>query len=247
MEKLTCDGYEFMMYDSWYEQADEIAAMLRGLSVSIPVMHCEKHIGELLAKNAPGDLETAQEQFEVNCQMASFLGAGRMVLHLWNGMISDRYIENNLVAYPWLRKMAAKHGIDLMVENVVCNQRDPMSHWRELLQLDGNAHFTFDTKMAAFHGQMEDIYAPENRFLWEQRHIRHLHINDYSGGYMDWGNLRTLHVGQGNLDFGRLFTFLKAVKYSGDYTVEATAFDQQGEIHLDELNQTFARIRAYRT
>ena len=113
------------------------------------------------------------------------------------------------------------------------------------MQSDENVRFTFDTKMAAFHGQMEEIYAKENRFLWEKGHIHHLHINDYGGGYMDWSNLRTLHVGQGIIDFERLFSFLKEIRYTGDYTVEATAFDQRGIIHLDELNETFARIRAY--
>ena len=245
MEKLRCDGFEFMMYDSWYDRAEDIIALLRKASVPIPVVHCEKHIGELLAKNEPGDWKKAMEQFTVNCQIANELGAKSMVLHLWNGEISDRMIENNLAAYPFLKAAAQKQHVDLMIENVVCNQKEPMTHWRALLEKDENAAFTFDTKMAAFHGQLEEIYTLENRFLWDRGHIRHLHINDYGGGFMDWSNLRTLHMGRGKIDFDRFFEWIRLVKYTGDFTVEATAFDAQGAIHLDELNETLTRLRAY--
>ena len=58
-----------------------------------------------------------------------------MVLHLWNGVISDSHFENNLKAWPDLNEAAEKHGLTLLVENVVCHQ-DPMSHWVELYRDD---------------------------------------------------------------------------------------------------------------
>ncbi len=244
-EKLRCDGFEFMLYDTWYPQADELSRFLLSLSLSIPVMHCEKCIGEALSQDDEAIREDAFRKFEINCQLAALLGAKKMVMHLWNGMPSDSRFENNLAAYPSCRDMARKHGVELLVENVVCTQSDPLTRWTEILRTDPQAHFVLDTKLAAFHQQLEDHYAPENRFLWSEGHIRHLHVNDYGGGYMDWKRLGTLHIGQGHIDFDSLFVFLDEIGYAGDYTVEATSFLPDGVIHWDDLNRTFARIRAY--
>ena len=243
-EKLRCDGFEFMLYDTWYEQVEEISRFLLSLSLSIPVMHCEKRIGEALSQEDEALREDAFSKFEINCQLASRLGANKMVMHLWDGVTSDQHVENNLAAYTRLRDTAQRYGVTLTIENVVCTTADPLTHWRQILALDPSALFTYDTKMAAFHGQMEDMYRPENRPLWE--HIAHLHLNDYAGGYKDWERLKTLHVGQGRIDFDRLFQFLDEIGYGGDYTVEATSFLPDGVIHWDDLNRTFARIRAYR-
>ena len=244
-EKLQCDGLEFMMYDTWYSQIDELAPFLRSLPMNIPVIHCEKRIGEAFSQEEGPEREEAFRKFEINCQLAVFLGAEKMVMHLWNGLTSDQHIENNLRAYPRLLAIAQKHGIDLLIENVVCTEKDPLTHWREILEIDPEAHFVFDTKMAAFHRQMDSHYAPENRSLWTEGHIRHLHVNDYGGGYMDWKKLGTLHPGQGIIDFEQLFAFLAALPYAGDYTVEATSFLPDGVIHWDDLNRTFAFIRQF--
>ena len=240
-ERLSCDGFEFMMYDSWYERAEELSRFLLGLALPVPVMHCEKRIGEALSQQEQEGREEAFRRFTVNCQLAALLGADKLVMHLWDGVPSDRQIENNLAAYPRLQSIARRHSLTLTIENVVCAAADPLTHWRELMNVDADARFTFDTKMAAFHGQTDAMYLPENRPLWER--IVHLHLNDYAGGYKDWARLRTLHIGQGRIDFDRLFAFLKQIGYAGDYTVEATSFLPDGVIHWDDLNRTFARIR----
>lgn len=99
---------------------------------------------------------------------------------------------------------------------------------KTLAKLFPDIGFTFDTKMAAFHSQLELLYADENKPLFGA--IRHLHINDYGGGHMDWANLKTLHIGSGHIDFGRFFGFINSMGYSGDITVEATSFDKSGQI-----------------
>ena len=158
-------------------------------------------------------------------------------------MDSDRDIAHNIETYARLQTIADVYGLALTVENVVCNQADPMTHLRALAQAYPEIRFTFDTKMAEFHGQMDALYANENRHLLP--HIAHMHINDYGGGYKDWSNLNTLHVGDGHVDFDRLFSFLKEMHYQGDFTVEATSFDQNGIIDFDALNRTFDKIRKY--
>ncbi len=242
-EQLECDGYEFMMYDVWHERIDELKAFMSTLSACIPVFHIEKDVGNLISRNNEGDVERAFELFDKNCALARFLGAEKLVLHLWGGLDSDKNIQHNIECYKHLRGISDSYNLVLMIENVVCNRNDPMSHLIELAKAYPDIRFTFDTKMAAFHNQLDLLYKEEN--LWFFPYIRHMHINDYAGGYMDWGNLKTLHIGDGNIDFDKLFAFLKSMNYQGDFTVEATSFDQNENINYEALNKSFEKLREY--
>jgi len=133
--------------------------------------------------------------------------------------------------------------LDLLVENVVCNVENPMKHWCELKEKYPDIHFVFDTKMAAFHEQMDLLYKPEYEWLWKDLHICHYHVNDYGGGYMDWKNLRTLPIGKGKIDFERFFQFIEKIGYQGTFTVEATAFNQEGVVDIQMLNEQFRYMR----
>ena len=244
-DRLCCDGYEFMMYDSWYEQEKEVLDFLGVLSLPIYVWHCEKSIGQDIASGEEELLHRARQRFRVNCRMAAEAGAEKMVLHLWDGLISDSCIDRNIAAFSWMQQIARDYGLDLMIENVVCNHRDPLTHWRTLAGLYPDIQFTFDTKMAAFHDQLALIWRPENHWLWQKHHIRHLHINDYAGGYMDWKNLKTLHLGKGNIDFHSFFAGLGRVDYQGDFTIEATSFDREGRINWQALNASMDALRGF--
>lgn len=244
--QLSCDGFEFMMYSSWYEEAEEIAGYLQEMKLHIPVLHCEKHIGEAISRNGEGDWDEALWKFEKNCEIAQKIGAEKLVIHLWDGLISDQNFANNLQCFGELAALARQYRIDLLVENVVCNQKDPMTHWCELAERYPDIHFIYDTKMAAFHEQLPLIYEPAYAWLWNEGRIRHLHINDYGGGYMEWSELKTLPIGEGHIDFDQFFYFIREKKYMGDFTVEATAFDREtGEIDVEMLNRCFERIRQY--
>ena len=242
-KNLNCDGFEFMMYSTWYDRVDELENFLMELEVSIPAFHVEKGVGEHISRNEPGDTEEAVRLFEINCALAQKLGAEILVLHLWNGLHSDRDIAHNLSVYPSLKESARRYGLLLTVENVVCSHANPMTHMKRLAERYPDISFTFDTKMAEFHAQLPLLYEKENEEI--VRRIRHIHVNDYSGGYKEWGRLKTLHIGQGQVDFDRLFEFLARIGYRGDFTVEATSFGSDGMIDFDALNCDFARIRDY--
>lgn len=62
---------------------------------------------------------------------------------------------------------------------------------------------------------------------------------------MDWNNLRVLPMGEGHIDFDCFFAHIRETGYKGDFTFEATGFDQQGEIHLDKLNKQFTQACQY--
>lgn len=177
-KQLLCDGFEFMMYSAWYEEVEALVSALQEMKLHIPVMHCEKHIGEKISKGGE-ELPEAYRLFELNCKIAKSIGAAKLVIHLWDGITSDTNFHNNLKAYFYLNNIAKKYAIDLLVENVVCNHENPMKHWCELRDEYADIHFVFDTKMAAFHEQVDLLYKKEYEWLWKEEHICHYHINDY--------------------------------------------------------------------
>ena len=233
---IRCDGLEFMMYTSWHGEIEPLKRTLADYSV--PVFHMTKQIGEWISQ---GSLEEAAVMFREDCKLAKAVGARLLVLHLWSGQASDQHIERNIAAYPVLRAIAEEYGLLLTVENVLCNTRDPMTHMRTLVDAYPDIAFTFDTKMAAFHSQLEELYKPENAWLWP--HIRHFHVNDYAGGHMDWTNMRVRQLGKGHIDFDKFFAFVRQIGYQGDFTCEATAVNDDGSIRYDELNESLEWIR----
>ena len=113
--RLECDGFEFILYDSWYAQIEDLTAFLKEIRLNIPVLHCEKSLTEHIARGGEEEEKEAFRLFEINCRLANDIGAEKMVLHLWNGIISDTRFENNLRVYPALRDTAEKHGLTLLV------------------------------------------------------------------------------------------------------------------------------------
>ena len=242
--QLDCDGFEFILYDSWYGETETLTDCLRSLKLKIPVMHCEKTLAEHITAGGEEELREALRLFRINCEMAGRIGAEKMVLHLWNGVVSDSHFDRNLQAYPALRETAEEYGLTLLVENVVCH-KDPMSYWVELYRHYPDIGFVYDTKMADFHGQLNKLYDPEYDWLWQENHIQHYHVNDFGGQPMDWSNLKVLMLGKGHIDFDRFFRFIRKTGYTGDFTLEATGFDQTGSVDIRGLNEQFAAARAY--
>jgi len=79
LKELSCDGFEFMMYSSWYEEVEELKSTLQELNIYIPVMHCEKHIGESISRGIKEEVKEAYQKFEINCDIAQSIGAKKMV------------------------------------------------------------------------------------------------------------------------------------------------------------------------
>ncbi|MBO4983294.1 MAG: sugar phosphate isomerase/epimerase [Clostridia bacterium] len=237
--KLECDGLELLMYDSWYDKIGALKSTVLSLDMPVVVFHLEKQIGELISYSK---LDEALERMEINCALARDIGANKLVLHLWNGPISDKNIDYNIKCFEYLDNIAKHYDLTLTVENVVCNQRDPFYYLCLLCDAYPDIKFTFDTKMADFHKQIDLIYDENNRHVVD--HFAHLHINDRLGEYKDWQNLRVLHVGDGCVDFNKFFDFVKKINYKGDFTTEATSFDlQTGIVNIEKVNSTVRKIR----
>lgn len=261
-EKLECDGLEFMVYSSWYSEIDELIKSLNDSRINIPVVHCHKTLGESLSgikvdfvdgkfdvyvmteDEDKENFNNGIELFKKNVRVASEIGAEKMVMHLWNGLASDKNINKNIERFGILKELADKSGVNLMVENVVCNEHDPLYDIDLLHKSYSDASLVYDTKMAEFHNQTMDIFKPEWEWMLKDGNVKHLHINDYDGGYKDWTNLNVLPVGKGHVDFDAFFKNLSMYDYKGDFTVEATALDDAtGIIDYEMLNKCFGDIR----
>ncbi len=238
LPRIEADGVEFMLYESWYGEIGRLTDCLTSIPVKYTGLHVEKSLGEKLTA---GQFDEAERLFNVNCTLARDLGAGHLVLHLWNGLSSDSAIENNFCGYAHLKRMADEAGLELTVENVVCNRQDPLTHMRELLRRYPDIRFTYDTKMAHFHRQEEAFYAPECREIWNR--VSRLHVNDHRGAKGDFSSLRTLQLGDGEVDLERFFDHLRSVRFDGDMVCEAVAWDEQGGIHPETMNRSMRFIR----
>ena len=237
MPRLHCDGLEFMMYQSWHDgHADGLVRALAPYDV--PVFHMTKQIGQWISED---NLSDALSLFRADCALAKVVGAKLLVLHLWSGQASDQHIERNIAAYPAVRAIAEEYALTLTVENVLCNTVDPMTHMKALAEKYPDILFTFDTKMAAFHTQLEALYELDN--AWLIPHIAHFHVNDYAGGHIDWANMSAKALGRGHIDFDRFFAFVRSMSYTGDFTCEASALDADGTVRFAEMNASLERIR----
>ena len=43
--------------------------------------------------------------------------------------------------------------------------------------------------------------------------------------------------------FHRFFAFMREAGYTGDFTTEATSFDQTGKVDIDKVNKTLDKIK----
>ncbi|MBQ8952863.1 MAG: sugar phosphate isomerase/epimerase [Clostridia bacterium] len=241
---LRCDGMEFMMYGSWYDKREEVARDLAASGISFPAMHVDKSVGDRISRDQGSDTEDAVRDFGWNCEVADLIGAKQLVLHLWGNVDSDRHIEHNYRVYERLARIARGHDLELTVENVVCSHGDPMTHLREMRDLFPDCGFTIDTKMSAFHGQMPLFSQDEWAWLWTEGRVRHLHVNDYRGGVMDWSSLKTLFIGDGQIDFDAFFQTAGRYGYEGSLTCECTAMRPDGSVDIDRMNESLDAVRA---
>ena len=238
--ELTCDGFEFMMYGSWYDSWRKVLADLKSMGINIPTFHVEKRVGERITL---GELDEARKCFRINCEMAAELGAGKLIMHLWDGRPSDGNFAQNAAEYAVLNDIAREYGLLLTVENVVCLYNEPLSNLTALHEMYPDIAFTYDFKMAQFHDQVKQTFDADHKWLW-QGAVRHVHFSDIDADPMDWTKLRSLHPGEGRIDFAYVCRKLNEMNYNGCITIESTSVAEDGVIQVEKLNNSLACIRS---
>lgn len=240
---LGADGFEFMMYDSWYSQLDDVLALFEKKQLAFPVLHVEKNIGGIVGLGEDGWHDEAIWRFDANCRAAAKIGSKKLVYHLWNGVVSDSHIERNFGIYDELKAIAERYGLTLTVENVVCAASSPLALLSYLTTVDSKALFTFDTKMANFHRELSLVSDGFFDRLLKDR-IAHLHINDHKGAYHDFSSLRTRHIGCGEIDFDAFFFRMKKLGVHASMTLECTCMREDGTIDFEPMRESVSRVRA---
>ena len=246
LPKVEADGFELLLYDDWYPCLSDVAEVAKGTSCVFPVVHVEKSIGHLLGLGGEEDLRLALAYFDENLRVADKVGASKLVLHLWNGPSLDSHIERNLAAFSLLQRKAKAAGLLLTVENVVSfgkSPENPLDYMRALVEADSEVAFTYDLKMAAFHGQNERIFGPEYAFLWEEGRVAHLHVSDYAGGLLDWKGLKTMHLGKGHINFEEFFRQYNRGWRCDTATLECLSFLPDGSLIPEEMNESIRTLR----
>ena len=244
--RVEADGFELMLYDDWYPFLDRVVSDLLPLGLCVPVLHVEKGIGHLIGLGGEENRRKALEQYRANLWTANQFGAKKLVLHLWNGPSLDTAIERNLEIEAELRHMAKAEGLLLTVENVVTygeKADHPLDYMKRLLELDPDVSFTYDLKMAAFHLQNTRVWEPEWSFLWEKGRVAHLHVSDYAGGFMDFKNLRTRHLGEGHINFEDFFHRYNQTERCDTVTLECLSFREDGSLDVDGINGDVRKLR----
>ncbi len=240
-DRLTPDAYEFLMYEAWYERENAVFSDFLASGLSFPVFHMEKRIGELIGLGGEENVREAECRFLKNCEYACRLGAKKTVLHLWNGLPSDRHFQRHVEAYGRFAELSSSYGLALTVENVICAVSSPLARFRELLANYPDISFTYDTKMAEFHGETLDLFEDINVSILSN--VRHIHLNDYGGGYRDYANLRVLHLGEGHVDLLGFVARLRAAGYIGTVTLECSSMNSDGTLSPEKTEASLRKAR----
>ena len=240
-----CLGLELMMLNAYYDRRDEVVSLVRSSGIPAPVLHCEKDVGTLLSDagtfDSAGKTEDAKRArdeafrlFRLNCAFAEALSIPRMVVHLWGGYASDRFLDFNIAALPELAGIAEGCGVRLLIENVPSSKADPLSNWKRLLPSLGNGGLIFDTRFGQLHAQIrETLTDPE-----AAPRIEHVHVSDFGGGTRDFSALRPiLHPGEGTIDFPAFAALLDRMNYRGAVTLESPVMGPDGW-DTDKLKKT---------
>jgi len=236
--KFKCDGFEVMVFGDWYDNIESVTSDIKSSGIPCPVIHSDKNIGDATKDGA--DMRETVELWKTNCDFGAEIGAKKVVAHIWGYPDSDRDPEHIYYRCGILKDIAKGFGLDLLVENVVCSNSNPLAHLEALARIYPDVGVIIDTRCTQFHEEFDEL---NRSFLWKSGNIRHIHINDYAGGYMNWENVhKILQPGRGGVDFGRFFEHLRAVGYSGSITLEAPSMLEDG-VDLPTLNGSLDFIR----
>ncbi len=239
-EKIEADGFELLIMSVWYDRLSEILNDIYASGFKIPVVHCDKSIGDLLSFGDEKTVYSAVELMKLNCESAAFLGAERVVVHPWGIPHSDLHFEHIAENLEKLISVAKSYNLDAVFENCCTKNRSPFENLKILCSFYPTLGVIIDTRPAQFHRELEKICA-DSDFI--KNHVRHIHINDYHGGYMDWDALHPiLHPGKGDINFEHFFSALLTAGYEGSFTLEAPSM-RPDTVDFDEINGNLMFIR----
>jgi sugar phosphate isomerase/epimerase len=150
-----------------------------------------------------------------------------LTLHLW---MDPRFVSETVIAYKigFLKRVTEKAG-DLGI--IVCleNLSENAVHLAEVFAAVPKLNLTLDL------GHAELLSAENTSFGFLENfpgRIKHVHLHDNLGGSSPDDDLH-LPVGEGRIDFYKIFEKLHAVRYTGTMTLE---------LRPDEIERCLGRV-----
>ena len=241
---LDVDGLEVMFFPGWTEDIEHIAATLHASGLRIPAIHAEKGIGPALISPQPEEREQGWRWLQAGCRVGQVVGAETLIFHLWGLPDSDDRLADNLALLPDCITIAEQYGLSLAVETVPSRSGDTLGSALRAVEHDSRCSVALDTEFLALHGQLDA--ALEAGWLWQDRRVSHIHIKDYDGALYSTDNYRRyLHPGEGTIDFPHFFAALKAQRYAGNISLEASIVNRDGTRDVEKLRNSLEMLRGY--
>lgn len=240
---LPVAGFEIMYYPDWTPHVESIASDLLTTGLRFPALHVEKNAGPAMAGTDAQMRTQGRMWLSASCRLGQLVGARVAVFHLWATPGSDTSIERNLAILGECIDIAQAHGMALAVETVPCVKSTPLEVIQRVIERDGRCLVALDTEFLAIHAQLEAALAAD--WLWADDRVCHIHLKDYDGAqYTAQGYRRYLHPGEGQLDFPHLFARLRARRFSGHLSLEASVVGPDGSRDLARLHRTLQGLNA---
>jgi sugar phosphate isomerase/epimerase len=233
--KLQCDGYEVIIFDDWYDRLDTIIADYNASKLSIPIVHVDKTIGNYLSND---NTYRVYDLLKINCDAAKRMGAKEIVVHIWGIPYSDKKAEIIYNRVNEIVDISKSYDLEMLIENSPSICATPLEHLEALKSIYPDVGFTIDTRFCEFFKQLEDVCKSG---IWSN--VRHIHISDYHGEYMDWSLLYPiLQPTHGDVDFDMFFDYLKKINYSGSFTLESPSI-LENSVDYETLNRSLGYIK----
>ena len=224
-QHLNCDGFELMIFSVFYSEIENIIELYNNKKINIEVIHSDKKIGDLLSSPKDISFDATKSLFIKNLEISKLLGARKIVVHGWGIPDSDKYSNVIYNRIGELKKISDSYEIDMLIENCICINKSPLLHLENLQTIYPDLGFIIDTRCSEFHLELEETL---NSNIWN-KNVRHIHINDYLGGYKDWEARYPIPQPlEGKVNWGMFFKYLKSMNYSGTITLEAPSIISEG-------------------
>ena len=137
-----------------------------------------------------------------------------LTIHLW---MDPRFVSREAISYKigFLNRLIDKGreaGIEICLENL----SETATHLSDVFKVLPHLNLTLDIGHAQLLSNQNTSYGFIDRF---PERIKHVHIHDNRGGDSPDDDLH-LPVGEGIIDFGKIFRKVKEVGYHGTFTLE---------------------------
>lgn len=233
--RMPVDGIEILVTKSMVGSLMEAVDKLVASSVRFPTIHGPKRVGAALPS------PEAVAQLDETAWFAAAVGAGEVVLHLWDLPESDADLAGRLEAAVIAADVADKHGVTLLIETIPCQVSTPLQNIQRVLEHEPRVGVTLDTEFLAMHEELEEALAAD--WLWADGRVGHVHIKDYDGHVLGPdGARRYLMPGDGLINFRALFQALDERGFSGTVSLEAANYLHDGKPDIGSACRALARM-----